>query len=721
MSPPPGGAARAVTADSLFMADTATAPGPDLRSPVEAMLEARSVAVVGASARPDSFGEQLMIQLTAGGYGGRIHPVNPQYDTVMDLPCVPSLADLPEPVDVAILGVSNRMLEEQLRAAAEAGARSAVIFASCVDPETTDPPLADRLATIARGAGMALCGGNGMGFVNFDHAFRACGFSEPFTLTPGGITFITHSGSAFSALLHNRRGLAFNLAVSAGLELVTTAAEYLEFALSRPTTRVVAMFLETVRDPDRFRAALTAAAERDVPVIALKVGRAAKARAMVTAHSGALAGADGAYEALFDAHGVHRVETLDELCDTLELFAAGRPAAPGGLAAIHDSGGERAHLVDMADAGHVPLAEISEATKARLAEVLEPGLEPANPLDAWGTGNEADEIFIACMHALLDDPDTAALAFCVDLTTELVPESGYTRVANEVFARTGKPVAVLSNMAAAIDPRDAAFVRGQGMPILEGTVTGLAAFRHLFDHRDSSARPSVERGSPSGPGVRDRWRARLAEGPLDEVDALALLADYGVPVVPARRVGSADEAAEAADGVGWPVALKTATPGIAHKSEADGVRLGIADREALREAYEDLSARLGPRAVVAAMAPPGVELALGVVRDEQFGPMVMVAAGGVLVEALGDRRFGLPPVDEPGARRMLDRLTVRPILDGVRGRPPADLAAVTAAVARLSVLAEELGDHLRALDVNPLIAGPGGCVAVDALVVARSP
>jgi acyl-CoA synthetase (NDP forming) len=698
------------------------AGGPDRRTSVEAMLEARSVAVVGASARRDSFGEQMMIQLTGGGYDGRIHPVNPQYEEVMGLPCHPSLAELPEPVDVAILGVSNRMLEDQLAAAAEAGARSAVIFASCFEAEPTVPSLGDRLAAIARGAGMALCGGNGMGFVNFDRALRACGFSEPFTLTPGGTTFITHSGSAFSALLHNGRGLTFNLAVSSGLELVTTAADYLEFALSRATTRVVAMFLETIRDPARFRSALATAAERDVPVLVLKVGRAAKAQAMVTAHSGALAGEDGAYEALFDAHGVIRVETLDELCDTLELFAPGRRAGAGGLAAIHDSGGERAHLVDMAESGGVPLAVISDATKARLAQVLEPGLEPVNPLDAWGTGNDADEIFISCMHALLDDPDTAALAFCVDLTTELVPESGYTRVANEVFARTDKPVAVLSNMAAAIDPRDAAIVRRVGMPVLEGTIAGLAAFRHLFELRDARARTRPRPGAPSAPGVRHRWVERLRGGPpLPEAQARSLLADYGVPVVPGEPVGSADEAAAAAVRLGWPVALKTAAPGVAHKTEARGVRVGIADEASLRDAYEDLRSRLGPEALVTAMAAPGVELALGVVRDAQFGPLVMVAAGGVLVEVLRDRRFGLPPIDETGARGMLDRLAVRPLLDGVRGAPPADLGAVAAAVARLSVLAEELGEHLDALDVNPLIAGPDGCVAVDALVVPRSP
>jgi acetate---CoA ligase (ADP-forming) len=259
-------------------------------------------------------------------------------------------------------------------------------------------------------------------------------------------------------------------------------------------------------------------------------------------------------------------------------------------------------------------------------------------------------------------------------------------------------------------------------------------------------------------GARDRWRRRLeeagrplgqvgwslgragrppggAEGrlgeagagwppggpePLDEVEGLAVLADWGVPVVAAEVAASAEEALAAAGRVGWPVALKTAAPGVVHKSDVGGVWLGLDGPDRLAAAYADLAGRLGPRVTVAAMAGPGVELALGVVADPQFGPLVMVAAGGVLVEVLGDRRFALPPVDHGQAMAMLDRLAVRPLLDGVRGAPPADLDAVARAVVDLSVLAVDLGDRLAALDVNPLVAGPDGCVAVDALVVAAS-
>src|SRR5438105_2049372 len=214
---------------------------------------------------------------------------------------------------------------------------------------------------------MVVCGGNGMGFLNVDRRLRACGFSEPEDLEPGPVTLITHSGSVFSAFLHNDRRIRFNLGVSPGIELTTTAAEYAQYALGLPTTRVLAMFIETVRDPPVFRAMLNDACERDVPVVVLKVGQDAEAKKLVKAHSGALAGEDAAYQAVFDAYGVLRVRGLDEMADTVELLASGRRAGPGGLAAIHDSGGERAHLSDAAGAVRVPFASISDPTRRRLA------------------------------------------------------------------------------------------------------------------------------------------------------------------------------------------------------------------------------------------------------------------------------------------------------------------------------------------------------------------
>ena len=688
---------------------------PDLHR----MLEARSVAVVGASARPGSVGEQMMHQLLSGGFQGEVYPVNPNYEEVLGIPCLPSLAEVPPGVDLTLLGVANERLEEQLRMAAEAGVGSAVIFASGYEDAPQDPPLLERWGRIVEESGIAVCGGNCMGFINVERRLRAVAFAEREDLEPGPITFLSHSGSVFSALLRNDRGLRFNLAVSAGQELTTTVSDYLLYALDLPTTKVAALFIETVRDPERFLEALETAERRDVPVVVLKVGRESATRDLIEAHSGALAGEDGAYEAVFEAYGALRVETLDEMADALELLVSGRRAGLGGLAAIHDSGGERAHLIDRAATAGVRFAEISEATKDRLTEMLDPGLPAVNPLDAWGTGHDYEELYHACMHALLDDPDTGALAFVVDLAGDDL-EPGYARVAERVFGETDLPLAVLCNMASAIGPESAEQLRAAGVPVLEGTDTGLAAFRHLFALRDHRALGPLE--DPPGPprDVCERWRSRLRSGePWTEAEGLLLLADYGLPVVVFRQATTEEEATAAAQELGFPVVLKTAAPSVGHKSDRGGVRLGIGSDEEVRAAYRELAERLGPRVLVAEQVPGGVELALGIVRDQQFGPIVLVGAGGLLVEMLEDRKLALPPLDPPRARRLVDALAARPLLDGVRGRPPADLETVVTCLVRLSALASDLGDELDALDVNPLIAGPDGCVAVDALVVPR--
>jgi acetate---CoA ligase (ADP-forming) len=700
---------------------------PDARTALERMLGARSVAVVGASVKEGSLGRQMMVELLRGGFEGAVYPVNPGYDEVLSRRCFPSIADVPEAVDLAILGVASQRVEQVLRDAVAAGARSAVTFSSLFEAEPPGPglpPLAERIATIASDAGIAMCGGNGMGFLNLEANLRATGFATPDHIRTGPVAFVSHSGSAFAALAFNDRGIGFNVIVSSGQELVTDVADYIEHALGLASTRVIALLIEAIRRPGAFRAALAHAAERDVPVIALKVGRTERSKSMVIAHSGALAGEDGAYEALFDECGVRRVTTLDEMADAMELFSCPRRVTTGGgVASIHDSGGERALLVDVAADLDVPFARISDATTERIQAALDPGLAAANPLDAWGTGIDADRIFIECFHALHDDPDAAALAFVVDMTRQGEPhEEGYLHVAREVFASTTKPFCILSNLASAVANDEAMLLRDEGIPVLEGTASGLGALRHLLAYRNGRARPAVVPPDPVSGEIREGWRARLTSGDeVSELEGLALLADYGVPTTWARGATSVEEAIAAAEGVGWPVALKTAAPGVHHKSDVGGVVVGVTDADALRAAFADMTSRLGRQVIVAAMAPPGVELALGIVRDPQFGPLVLVAAGGVLVDLLHDRRLAFPPLDEPRSRALIDRLRVRPLLDGVRGAPPADVGALAHAVSRLSVLAADLGEQLEALDVNPVIVTSDGCVAVDALVVPRRP
>jgi acyl-CoA synthetase (NDP forming) len=345
-------------------------------------------------------------------------------------------------------------------------------------------------------------------------------------------------------------------------------------------------------------------------------------------------------------------------------------------------------------------------------------MDAGNPLDAWGTGIDADAIFQEAFDAFADDPEVGVIVFCVDMTIQGEPyNEGYLQLARDTFTKTDKPFCVLSNLASAVAHDEAAILRGDGIPVLEGTDSGLRALQHLLEDATWRERPPARRPDPVADDVRARWRARLTDGrELSELDGLALLADYGVPVATARAASMVEEAVGAADAIGYPVAVKTAAPGIKHKSDVGGVHVGLADAEAVRAAYADVADRLGPDVVVAAMAPAGTEMALGIVRDPTFGPLVVVAAGGVLVELLHDRVLAFPPVDEDGARRLIDGLRIRPVLDGVRGAAPSDVDGLARAVSRLSVLAADLGDRIGALDVNPFIVSPQGCLAVDALV-----
>ena len=670
------------------------------REAVATMLGARSVAVVGASPRPGSVGERMVVEAQRGS--ARVQLVNPRYDRVGKRPCAPSLADLDEAVDLVLLGVPDDALIEQLEVAAAVGVRSAVLFGSAHG-------LRDRITSIATSAGMAVCGAGCMGFVNNVLGVRALGYLEPDPLPAGGISLVTHSGSAFSTLLRTRRGFGFRLAVSSGQELITDTADYVEYALEDPGTRVIALVMETPRSAPRLRHALLRAAEQDVPVLVLTVGGSPRGRALVAAHSGALAGEDAAWQAFCAAVGAVHVHDLAELTDTLELFAAGRLSRRGGIATVHDSGAERALAADLAHDLGVQFADLADQTLTALGGLLDAGLAPGNPLDIWGTGADTRRLFGACLQLISEDPAVAVTALAVDLVTELDGDTAYADAVLDVAELTDAPLAVLASVPSAIDAGTAERLRQHGIPVLEGARSGLAALGHLARWplpRDGDE-VSVD-GSR-----RDRWRAQLP----DRSQAFELLADYGVPVVESRAADCLDAVLAAADAVGYPVVLKTLAAD--HKSDVGGVVLGLSDVTALASAYRAMSRALGPTVMVAPIVDDGVEVSVGFVRDDNFGPLVVVAAGGTLVELVGDRAVGCAPVSHAGALRLLDRLHIRPLLAGWRGAPGVNLDALADVVVAFSQLAVELGDVLRAVEANPVIASPGGVVAVDALAVAR--
>ncbi len=682
------------------------------------LLNPSSVAIVGIS-QPDRFGGMLYQNLKAFDYSGKIFAVNPRYDTIFDQPCYPSISHLPERPDCALLAVPNHRLLDAMRETADCGISAAVIFGSGYGQGANGRPLQEDLAAIAQENNIAVCGPNCMGLISFPAQFPVSGYPALTGMPSGHICLISHSGSVWESMIQNNRDVTYNFAVSAGNEMVTTVADYMLFALEQPSTRVIGLFLEAVRDPVRFRAALAKAAELDIPVVVLKVGRSERGAKLAQAHSGALAGEDAVYDALFAHYGVSRVQSPDELMDTLELMSTGYRPPTRYLSAVLDSGGERALLVDTAETYDVPFAKFSEQTKATIKTVLEPGLTIENPLDAWGTGNDSGEIYQVSALALDADPQTGLTLFDVDMMRGSIMPPTYPQIVLPIRERFTKPLAFLVNVTAAAAEDQMADLRRAGVPVMMGTETGVRAIGHLLRYAEFQRTRAVDQDGILFPAVERQVAILSHAGPLDEHASKQLLAAYGIPVTAEFPANTLDETLQEAEKIGYPVVLKTAVPNQLHKSEVQGIHLNLTSPDRLTAAYHDLAQRLGPQVLVQEMITGSVELILGLVYDDQFGHLLVIGLGGIFVELFQDRKLLLLPVTEQAVREALLNLKSARLLQGVRGRSAANIDAIVDAALKLAQIAADFGDHLSEIDINPLIADENGVVAVDGLVVMR--
>jgi acyl-CoA synthetase (NDP forming) len=690
---------------------------------LDPLLRPKSLAVVGASERPGSVGLQTMENLLTGRFEGDLYAINPGYDSICGIPCYSDLASLPQTVDHVILAVGDARIEDALDDVIAHGAVAATMMSSLVLQNDEEPLLRERVSAKIDDSGLIVCGANGMGFYNCTDGVWVCGFDTRQNHVRGGnVTLISHSGAGMSGIIDCEERIDFNLAVSTGQELCVTMDQYMDYALEQPETRAIGLFMESARNPEGMVAAFKKARNKAVPVVVLKVGRTDLSARLAVSHSGAIAGRDDAYQAVFDRYGVQRVEDMDELTTALIMFAQPHAVAEGGLTAIHDSGGERQLLIDLADSMHVPLADLEAQTVALLEEKLDPGLPPVNPLDAWGAGGPGyHQIMEDCLAALMSDPN-AALGVVVH---DRAPLSGiypeYFDYMRKGHAASGKPVFLVANrQGTGSDPAVISVTR-EGFPILDGLRSFLTGVRCMLDYRDYRLRSRDEPEIPEE-SVVARWKARLKTGDtLDEYESSRLLYDFGFPINPARLANDETELLSAAAELGYPLVLKTAEPGILHKTDQHGVRLNIENKNQLLAAYRDFANRLGERVMVSPMVKvTGVEMVIGMVRDEQFGPLVMLGFGGINVETIRDVVYALPPFGKATARRLVDSLQLRSLLDGLRNRPAVDIDAFCKAAARFSMLAACLGEYMDEADVNPVIVHPDGCVAVDALLVVRA-
>ncbi|MFI8892030.1 acetate--CoA ligase family protein [Streptomyces paradoxus] len=691
---------------------------PDL----DRFFRPRSIAVIGASdaeGRPNT-GITRQLADWAERVGARLHPVHPSRPSVFGIPCSPSVADLPEQVDLAVVLVGDPLpVIEEL---AEAKARFAVVFASGFAETGPEGEAAQRrLAATVEQSGLRLLGPNTN--LNAFERFRD-------DLQGPAIALITQSGHQGRPVFALQElGIRLSHWAPTGNEADLDSADFLSWFAEQPEVGAIACYLEGIKDGRSFLLAADRAARRRVPVVAVKVGRTETGARTAASHTGKLTGADAVVDAALRQYGVIRVDGLDELQDTAALLARARPPRADGVVVYSISGGTGAHVADLATAAGLSLPVLSEARQAELHQWIPEYLSVANPVDNGGhpVGDERGRKII---DAILADPAVGVLICPV--TGPFPPLSDrLVRDLVDAAEQTDKLVCVVWGSPVGTEPAYREVLLGSSRVATFRTVGNcLTAVRaYLAHHRFTAAYRSPFDEAPRTPSPSYRKAQALMQPgrQLSEHAAKQLLRAYGIRVPREQLVTSAAAAVRAAGLVGYPVVMKASGARIAHKTELGLVKIGLTSASQVRDAYRELTdiARYEDVALdgvlVCQMVEQGVEMVVGVAHDDLFGPTVTVGLGGVLVEVLRDTAVGVPPFGEEQARDMLAGLRGRALLDGVRGRPAADLDALVEVVLRVQRMALELGDQLAELDINPLMVLPQGqgAVALDALAVCR--
>lgn len=684
---------------------------------LDPLLDPESIVIVGATTS-GGMGSRVIKNLQNGGFTGKLFGLHPKNKDAFGIPCYPDFESLPEKVEHAIFAVSDERIEGLVDAAIEADVKAMSIMSMLYLDDDQKPYLKDRIQAKLKEADILLCGANGMGFYHIEKRVWVNGhFSRP-NHEPGGVCIISQSGSGVAGIIDCEERINLNLSVSSGSELTVGAEDYLDYILHQESTTVVGLFLETIRKPDQMIQAFELANERKIPVVVLKTGRTERSAELTVSHSGGLAGVDDCYNALFEKYGIQRVADMDELATTLIMFDQPHALGNGNMVSMHDSGGERQLIIDVADQQGVEFATLEDDTTEKLEEILDPGLPPVNPLDAWGKGLEnADEIMIDSMIAMLSDPNASMGAIVMDRgpLSKIFPE--YVDYLDQANRQTGKPVFLVSNrQGTGIDPLVLELTQN-GTPVIDGLHSFLAGVRCLHRYRDFlSMKDAIDVDLDSD--KLEKYQDQLDQSDfVSEADALNMFFDLGLNANQSNMIANEEELVSTAKEMGFPLVLKTAVEDVYHKSELSGVYLDIDSEEKLRSAYEALQEKLPGNALLAKMIQSeGVEMIVGMTTDQQLGPMVTIGFGGYYAEAMNDAVTLMPPFSKEAAKRAVESLKMKTLLEGYRGSKPVDLDAFAEFASRFSLIAVELSNQVCEIDLNPVILGNDNCIAVDALI-----
>ncbi|WP_369645268.1 acetate--CoA ligase family protein [Variovorax sp. V118] len=692
---------------------------------LSALFAPRAIAVVGASSNAQKIGGIPVDYQRRFGFEGALYPVNPNADRIQDLPAFPSLRAIGQPVDLAILAVPSALVDGALDDAIAAGVKGVVLFSSGFAEVGAEGAAAQaRLGDKARAAGVRLVGPNCLGFMNIARHVYATFSPAPGVgrVMPGRIGLVSQSGAfgAYAYAMARARGVGLSLWATTGNEADVQVADCLAWLAQDPDTDVIMAYMEGCRDGPRLRAALALAQANGKPVVMVKVGRTALGAEAAASHTAALAGDDAVYDAVFRQYGVLRARNLTEFFDLAHSAAvAGRPRDRSiGLFTL--SGGVGALMADEASAQGLDAQPLSEAAQDTLRSWV-PFAAPRNPVDITGQVTNDMTLIDRTARVMLDDQGFASW---MGFLAAAGASDAFWPVLRSLVAslREAYPDTLLA-VSTLLSPERRAELEAMRCLVFADPSDGIRTIAALAGLKPAAAVAATP-ASTKAP-------LTLAPGTMSEPDALALLADAGVPVVAHRVVRSADEAAAAAEALGEAVVVKIVSADIPHKSDVGGVALGLRGAAQARAAFErtrDLALTARPEArldgaLVARMLTGGVECIAGVHRDPVFGPVLMFGLGGIHVETLRDVSLRALPITRDDALAMVRELRAFAILNGARGRPPVDLDSIADALCALADFAQRAGDSLDSAEINPLIARPqaeGGCVAVDALVVGRA-
>lgn len=691
---------------------------------VQDLLCPKTVAIVGASEK-SGFGRYTTENILKGDLGEEVYLVHPKREEVLGHKCYPSLAAIEKQIDLVILCTPMQTVNGLLLEAAEVGARGVVVFASGYSEAGEEGKKAqEELIRIAKEHDLAICGPNCGGFINNEKGIFAFGLRMEERKQKGNIGLISQSGQICS-MLSTIPYLHFSYLISSGNNAVAGVEDYLEYLVDNEETKVVAVYLEGIKKPAQFVRVLAKAAKMRKPIIALKVGASEKAQKTTTAHTGSMAGSDRTFDALFKKYGVVRVDDMEDLMETALLFSIlTQKVTTDAIAICNVSGGEAAISADTCQRAGVKLGDFTENT-IEVIRIRLPGFASVNnPLDMTSTLVRDHDNYHATVEALMQEPNIGLIAMGHNPPEKVALQDrkidfGLADQLIDIQKDAAKPIVILSGFSRKRDPELREYYAEHHIAMLENPKYGLAAIRRYveFCQYDPEKRTLTD-AVPTGTAGKEREV-------LSEKDSKELLKEYGISIPKEGTAATKEELLRVVREIGFPVVLKIDSADVPHKTDVGGVKLNIQSEEEALAAFDEILANVKKHVpdakvdgvLVAQMLQKGTEMILGIHRDSQFGPMVLIGFGGIFVELFKDSALYPAPFGKEEALEMIRSLKTYPLLSGYRGSAPLAIDQLADMLVKMGNLAVEKKEEISELDMNPVFVYEDSVCAVDALVV----